>query len=59
VIDEPKGEAWGGVVAAPVFRRIAEQALPYLRVPTGGPVKVAFSMGSAGNSAGSVLVQEQ
>ncbi len=59
VIDEPKGEAWGGVVAAPVFRRIAEQALPYLRVPTGGPVKVAFSMGSAGNPAGSVLVQEQ
>ena len=32
VIDEPRTEAWGGVVAAPVFRRIAEQVLPYLGV---------------------------
>lgn len=32
IIDEPKGVAWGGSVAAPVFKRIAEQALQYLHV---------------------------
>jgi cell division protein FtsI (penicillin-binding protein 3) len=49
VIDEPtKGEAWGGVVAAPVFRKIAEQALPYLGVSSRVPVKVA---GQAGDEA--------
>lgn len=34
VIDEPQTAGWGGVVAAPVFRRIAEQALTYLGVPS-------------------------
>lgn len=32
VIDEPKGVKYGGVVAAPVFRNVASQALAYLRV---------------------------
>lgn len=32
VIDEPKGVKYGGVVAAPVFKEIAAQALAYLRV---------------------------
>lgn len=32
VIDEPQGPAWGGVVAAPVFRKVAEQALRHLSV---------------------------
>ena len=32
VIDEPKTEFWGGKVAAPVFRKIAEQAVPYLNI---------------------------
>jgi cell division protein FtsI (penicillin-binding protein 3) len=32
-IDEPKGAIYGGVVAAPVFRDIAEFALQYLEVP--------------------------
>jgi cell division protein FtsI (penicillin-binding protein 3) len=41
VIDEPQGEAWGGVVAAPVFRRVAEQVLPYLGVPPQEPIKLA------------------
>ena len=35
VIDEPQGPAWGGVVAAPVFRQVAEQALRYLSVAPG------------------------
>jgi cell division protein FtsI (penicillin-binding protein 3) len=43
VIDEPHAEAWGGVVAAPVFRKIAEQALPYLGVSSRGPVRLAMA----------------
>lgn len=33
VIDEPKTSPYGGVVAAPAFRAIAQQALCYLQVP--------------------------
>jgi cell division protein FtsI (penicillin-binding protein 3) len=33
VIYEPKGQIYGGVVAAPVFREIATQALSYIGVP--------------------------
>ena len=43
VIDEPKGEGWGGVVAAPVFRRIGEQVLNYLGVAVDEPVKLAMA----------------
>jgi cell division protein FtsI (penicillin-binding protein 3) len=43
VIDEPQGEAWGGVVAAPVFRRVADQVLTYLGVPRDDQVKVALA----------------
>ena len=32
VLDEPAGSYYGGTVAAPVFREIAEQVLPYLDV---------------------------
>jgi cell division protein FtsI (penicillin-binding protein 3) len=33
VIYEPKGQVYGGVVAAPAFKRIAENALSYMNVP--------------------------
>jgi cell division protein FtsI/penicillin-binding protein 2 len=33
VVYEPKGQIYGGVVAAPVFREITRQALSYLNVP--------------------------
>lgn len=33
VIYEPKGQIYGGMVAAPVFREIANQALSYLNIP--------------------------
>lgn len=33
VIDEPKGVAWGGEVAAPAFSAIGGEVLHYLRVP--------------------------
>jgi cell division protein FtsI (penicillin-binding protein 3) len=42
VIDEPQGEAWGGVVAAPVFRRVGEQVLTYLVVSRDDQVKIAM-----------------
>jgi len=32
-LDEPKGEYYGGQVAAPVFKSIVEQTLRYLKVP--------------------------
>lgn len=32
LVDEPKGSHYGGVVAAPVFRRIAEASLDYLDI---------------------------
>jgi len=47
VIDEPQTEAWGGVVAAPVFRRVAEQVLPYLGVTSQAPVHVALAEGES------------
>ncbi len=33
VIDEPKGQIYGGAVAAPVFKKIAQSTLNYLNVP--------------------------
>jgi len=33
MVDEPKGDIYGGAVAAPAFERIMEFALPYLRIP--------------------------
>lgn len=42
VIDEPQGDAWGGTVAAPVFRRVAEQTLAYLGIATQEPMKLAL-----------------
>ena len=35
MFDEPKKKQWGGSAAAPVFRRIAAQALHHLQVPPG------------------------
>jgi cell division protein FtsI (penicillin-binding protein 3) len=39
VIDEPRGEHYGGTVAAPAFREIAEATLRYLRVPPSMPAR--------------------
>ncbi len=33
IVDEPQKSIYGGTVAAPIFRRIAAAALPYLGVP--------------------------
>jgi cell division protein FtsI/penicillin-binding protein 2 len=32
-VDEPHGQIWGGVVAAPAFAQIAGYDLQYLEVP--------------------------
>jgi cell division protein FtsI/penicillin-binding protein 2 len=32
-VDEPHGAIWGGAVAAPAFRQIAEPTLQYLEIP--------------------------
>lgn len=54
VIDEPMGTSYGGVVAAPAFKAIGEQALPYMGIyPKGvtylarmGPPKIPTGEGS-------------
>jgi len=33
IIDEPKGPAWGSVVAAPVFREVGERILRHFKIP--------------------------
>ncbi|MGI8972847.1 MAG: peptidoglycan D,D-transpeptidase FtsI family protein [Gaiella sp.] len=37
MVDEPKGQIFGGVVAAPIFRDISRFALQYLEVPPDAP----------------------
>jgi cell division protein FtsI (penicillin-binding protein 3) len=46
-IDEPKGESYGGEVAAPPFREIAEYALKMLGVPPQGPLTATAASASS------------
>ena len=51
VIDEPKGQIYGGAVAAPVFKKIAQTTLNYLNVPPRTPgekLRVAMDRGGRG-----------
>jgi cell division protein FtsI (penicillin-binding protein 3) len=55
-LDSPVGQHEGGQVAAPVFKRIAEQVLPYLDVPRDVPlepqlIQVAYKDRNASNLA--------
>ena len=34
IVDEPALNEWGGTVAAPLFKRLAERVLPYLDLPS-------------------------
>jgi len=46
VVDEPQGSIYGGSVAAPIFKEIAEQSLAYLRIPImEGDQRVLISKG--------------
>lgn len=38
MIDEPRGQVYGGLVAAPVFARISTQALQYLKIMPNQPL---------------------
>jgi cell division protein FtsI (penicillin-binding protein 3) len=42
VVDEPQGEAWGGTIAAPIFKRVGEQVLNYLGVSREDQIKIAM-----------------
>ncbi|HEX9290490.1 MAG TPA: penicillin-binding protein [Anaeromyxobacteraceae bacterium] len=46
-IDEPKGEVYGGEVAAPVFREVVDRALKLLGVPRSGGAEPALADASA------------
>jgi cell division protein FtsI (penicillin-binding protein 3) len=47
VVDEPQGNSYGGVVAAPIFKAIMEKALPYLHVVPKGTMIVKNELDSA------------
>jgi cell division protein FtsI (penicillin-binding protein 3) len=61
VIDEPQGVKYGGVVAAPVFRQIAEEAVRYLGIPPSDldasdrPAPVLAARTEVGGEEGMVL----
>jgi cell division protein FtsI (penicillin-binding protein 3) len=38
VVIQPKGVSWGGTVAAPLFRKVAEMALVHFRIPARAPL---------------------
>jgi len=40
-VDEPQGAIWGGVVAAPAFKEIAQQTLQYLSAPPDAPASTS------------------
>ncbi|MCX7819382.1 MAG: penicillin-binding protein 2 [Kiritimatiellae bacterium] len=45
VVDEPQPEHTGGVVAAPVFRQIAQDVVRYLGIPPSEPARPAVAPG--------------
>ncbi len=60
-IDEPKGEVYGGEVAAPVFREVAEHALKSLGVPPSddaAPAAPVAEPAVASDGAPAALVEE-
>lgn len=56
VVDEPQGSHLGGVVAAPVFKEIAEQALRYLHVAPSPEAIAAAAKASAKSPAARAAV---
>ncbi len=52
VIDEPQGNTYGGVVAAPVFRAIVEKALPHLNIFPKGTMVVRHETDSSAQEEG-------
>ena len=52
MVDEPKGNIYGGVVAAPAFASIARFALQYLEVPPDAPETKKSLIAAAGATTG-------
>jgi cell division protein FtsI (penicillin-binding protein 3) len=50
MVDEPRGNIYGGVVAAPAFRDISRFALQYLEVPPDAPESKTSLTAAAGPS---------
>jgi cell division protein FtsI (penicillin-binding protein 3) len=50
MVDEPRGDVYGGVVAAPIFRDIARFALQYLEVPPDAPETKGVTVSALGSS---------
>ena len=48
MVDEPHGDIYGGVVAAPAFRDIARFDLQYLEVPPDAPETRAGALTATG-----------
>ncbi len=46
IVDEPQGNSYGGVVAAPIFKTIMEKVLPVLNVIPKGTMVVKNELGS-------------
>ena len=46
-LDEPQRGYYGGQVAAPVFRKVAERVMQYLGVPPDQPEELAESLAIA------------
>ena len=49
ILDEPRGKQYyGGIVSAPVFKEIAERALPYFNIPPENPAAPETAAAPAG-----------
>jgi cell division protein FtsI (penicillin-binding protein 3) len=57
VIDEPTIGNWGGEIAAPVFRKVAERVLPHLGVLPGGSTIIQTAATTSPISSSRPLVQ--
>nr|WP_228530921.1 MULTISPECIES: penicillin-binding protein [Myxococcaceae] len=52
VVDEPKTDVYGGLVAAPAFKEIAQQALAHLAVPPSREAPVPVPVATQGSGKG-------
>jgi len=57
-VDEPKGDVYGGEVAAPAFREVAEYAMKMLGVPPGGALLAAAQPAPAAPAPGTEEEEE-
>lgn len=57
VIDEPTIGNWGGEIAAPVFRKVAERVLPHLGVLPGGSAVIRTAAANSPISSPQPIVQ--